>query len=69
MPGPPSPLRQLAYREESQLIGPQGDPKGWMVLNPINFTGNLFNSRQVEVQCTVRDLSDSFQHLIKLYVP
>lgn len=51
--GPPSPLRQAAYAEGSTLIGPEGDPEGWKVLSPAKVTGTLFDSRQVELQCTV----------------
>ncbi|KAI0950800.1 hypothetical protein AcW1_008009 [Taiwanofungus camphoratus] len=51
--GPPSPLRQAAYAEGSTLIGPEGDPEGWKVLSPAKVTGTLFDSRQVELQCTL----------------
>ncbi|KAL1949605.1 hypothetical protein VTO73DRAFT_8486 [Trametes versicolor] len=50
---PPSPLRQLAYREGSALIGPEGDPDGWKVLPSVTIAGTIFGARQVELQCTV----------------
>ena len=52
--GPPSPLRELSYREESPLIGPQGDPGGWKVFSSVTVAGVLFDTRQVNLQCTVR---------------
>ncbi|KAI0359735.1 hypothetical protein OH77DRAFT_1471440 [Trametes cingulata] len=50
---PPSPLRQLAYREGSPLIGPEGDPDGWKVLPSVTVAGTIFGARQVELQCTI----------------
>ncbi|OBZ62661.1 hypothetical protein A0H81_15025 [Grifola frondosa] len=50
---PPSRLRQVSYREGSMIIGPSGDPDGWKVLSPIRIVGTLFNTRPVELQCTV----------------
>ncbi|KAH9847696.1 hypothetical protein C2E23DRAFT_847726 [Lenzites betulinus] len=50
---PPSPLRQLAYREGSALVGPEGDPEGWKVLPSVTVAGTIFGARPVELQCTV----------------
>ena len=50
----PSPLRQLAYAESTPVIGPDGDPYGWKVLPSVKITGTVFDTRQVEVECTVR---------------
>jgi hypothetical protein len=50
--GPPSPLRQIAYREGSALIGPDGDPEGWHITGPVKIKGTLFDSREVEVECS-----------------
>ncbi|KAI0671856.1 hypothetical protein C8Q78DRAFT_972602 [Trametes maxima] len=50
---PPSPLRQLSYREGSALVGPDGDPEGWKVLPSVTIAGSVFGARQVELQCTV----------------
>ncbi|KAI0833624.1 hypothetical protein BC628DRAFT_1308762 [Trametes gibbosa] len=50
---PPSPLRQLAYREGSALVGPEGDPDGWKVLPSVTVAGTIFGARPVELQCTV----------------
>ncbi|KAL7279290.1 hypothetical protein ACG7TL_007131 [Trametes sanguinea] len=47
---PPSALRQLAYREGSALIGPEGDPDGWKVLSPVSVAGAIFGARQVELR-------------------
>ncbi|KAK7016285.1 hypothetical protein R3P38DRAFT_2993497 [Favolaschia claudopus] len=52
-PGPPSPLRQLAYKEGGSLIGPEGDPTGWKVLPPVKFKGKLFDAKEVELECTL----------------
>ncbi len=51
---PPSALRQLAYREGSSLVGPQGDPQGWKVLPAVKVVGTVFDARKVEFECTVR---------------
>ncbi|KAJ7126829.1 hypothetical protein C8R44DRAFT_105996 [Mycena epipterygia] len=50
-PEPPSSLRQLAYKEGSELMGPDGDPAGWKVLQPVNIKGKLFEAKEVEVEC------------------
>ncbi|KAJ7104002.1 hypothetical protein B0H15DRAFT_942036 [Mycena belliarum] len=52
-PAPPSALRQLAYQEGSELIGPDGDPGGWKVLQPLKIRGKLFDAKEVEVECTL----------------
>ncbi|KAJ7158555.1 hypothetical protein C8R46DRAFT_394456 [Mycena filopes] len=52
-PDPPSALRQLAYKEGTDLIGPEGDPAGWKVLPPVKFKGKLFDAVEVEVECTL----------------
>ncbi|KAJ7094274.1 hypothetical protein C8R44DRAFT_645459, partial [Mycena epipterygia] len=52
-PEPPSPLRQLAYTEGSELIGPEGDPAGWKVLQPFKFKGKLFDAKEIDVECTL----------------
>ncbi|KAI0696320.1 hypothetical protein C8T65DRAFT_664032 [Cerioporus squamosus] len=48
---PPSVLRQLAYREGTPLVGPQGDPDGWKVLPPVKVAGTVFDAREVELKC------------------
>ncbi|KAE9405196.1 hypothetical protein BT96DRAFT_812587 [Gymnopus androsaceus JB14] len=50
-PDPPSPLRLLAYQENSPLLGPRADPKGWYSLPSAKVYGKLFNNRIVEVTC------------------
>ncbi|KDR85823.1 hypothetical protein GALMADRAFT_234914 [Galerina marginata CBS 339.88] len=53
LPDLPSPLRQMAYAERSPLVGPAGDPAGWKILPMIKIKGILFNTKQVEVDCTL----------------
>jgi len=50
---PPSPLRQLAYSEGTDIVGPDGDPEGWKTLPPVKITGTLFDTRQVDVDCAL----------------
>ncbi|KAJ7051374.1 hypothetical protein C8F01DRAFT_1175192 [Mycena amicta] len=45
----PSPLRTLAYQENSPLLGPDADPEGWHTKTFI-ITGKLFSSRKVVIQ-------------------
>ncbi|KAJ7094264.1 hypothetical protein C8R44DRAFT_814125 [Mycena epipterygia] len=52
-PEPPSLMRQLAYKEGSELIGPEGDPTGWKILQPLKFKGKLFDAKEVDVECTL----------------
>jgi hypothetical protein len=51
----PSPLRALAYADGGAILGPDADPEGWKVYDPIKVTGTLFDTREVSVQCTVSD--------------
>jgi hypothetical protein len=46
-------MRALVYVEGGDLLGPDADPQGWKVFDPVNVTGTLFNVRDVTVQCTV----------------
>ena len=59
---PPSPLRALVYAEGGAILGPDADPYGWKVFDPVKFTGMLFNARDVSVQCTVSGLSVGHRH-------
>lgn len=52
-PQPPSPLRQLAFREGSPLPGPNVDPEGWQTSKPIKLSGVLFNTKRIEAECTL----------------
>lgn len=54
-PGPSSPLRRIADAEEQPLVGPEGDPDGWALMECLETTGTLFDNRGVEVTCFVRD--------------
>jgi hypothetical protein len=48
----PSPLRQLAYQEDSPLLGPSADPEGWKFLSNFTVDGVLFG-RPIKVECTL----------------
>ncbi|KAJ7158556.1 hypothetical protein C8R46DRAFT_394511 [Mycena filopes] len=50
-PDPPSLLRQLAYRENSLLPGPEVDPAGWKTSSPAVIRGSIFKTRQATVHC------------------
>ncbi|KAJ7476128.1 hypothetical protein FB451DRAFT_1245886 [Mycena latifolia] len=52
-PSAPSPLRQLAYRENSPLLGPDADPAGWEQLPPFTVRGTVFSARPTEVTCNL----------------
>lgn len=54
-PDPPSLLRQLAYQENTPLLGPEVDPEGWKSV-PFHIRGTIFNTRRVEADCTVGHL-------------
>ncbi|KAF7338991.1 hypothetical protein MVEN_01975300 [Mycena venus] len=51
-PGPPSALRQLAYQENSPLLGPTADHEGW-TSQSASVKGDLFSSRQIELKFTL----------------
>lgn len=57
VPPPPSLLRQIAYQEHSPLCGPEIDPEGWEVLDPVTFEGTLFNVQPFKMSCRVSILS------------
>ncbi|TFY77721.1 hypothetical protein EWM64_g6292 [Hericium alpestre] len=50
---PPSMLRLYAYQEGSPLLGPDVDLEGWNIYPAVNIQGTLFNTRSVDVQCTL----------------
>jgi hypothetical protein len=52
---PPSALRAQAYAEGGVILGPDVDPEGWKVYDPVKITGTLFGTREVSVQYTVSD--------------
>lgn len=52
---PPSTLRLQAYVEGGMILGPDADPEGWKVYDPVKMTGTLFGTREVSVECTVSD--------------
>src|SRR5882757_4516383 len=53
IPGPPSPLRQLAYEQGSPLWGPGADPAGWHECGIIKLKGSVDRFRDTGVYCTV----------------
>ncbi|KAF8150706.1 hypothetical protein B0H34DRAFT_149359 [Crassisporium funariophilum] len=52
-PSPFSPMRQLAYRNGSHIIGPKMDLVGWQTLERIQIQGKIFNDRPVHIWCTL----------------
>ncbi|KAJ7745724.1 hypothetical protein B0H16DRAFT_971533 [Mycena metata] len=50
-PPPPSPLRQLAYQENTPLLGPDADPAGWEQFPSFVVRGTVFSTRRVEATC------------------
>jgi hypothetical protein len=52
---PPSALHARVYAEGGVILGPDVDPEGWKVYDPIKITGTLFGTREVSVQYTVSD--------------
>jgi hypothetical protein len=50
---PPSLLRALVYAGGGAILGPDADPEGWKVYEPVKIAGTLFTARDVSVQCTV----------------
>ncbi|KAJ6562579.1 hypothetical protein B0H19DRAFT_1375620 [Mycena capillaripes] len=45
------PFCQLAYQENSPLLGPDADPEGW-TSQQLSVKGKIFASRSVDVKCT-----------------
>ena len=56
MAEPPSALCARGYAEGGVILGPDADPEGWKVYDPVKITETLFGTREVSVQCTVSDL-------------
>ncbi|KAJ7455216.1 hypothetical protein B0H11DRAFT_2161031 [Mycena galericulata] len=46
-PDPASRLRQLAYRQNGPIPGPDADPEGWHTLPAVQTKGTVFNTRRV----------------------
>jgi len=69
VPGLPSPLRRLAYSEGNGLLGPDGDPEGWKVLPPVKVKGALFDGKEVDVDCTVRDPPSNHVWVFTIWIP
>lgn len=56
----PSPLRITAYRDGSQLLGPEIDLEGWSILQSIELSGTLFGTKAVKVQAMVRYIPNKY---------
>ena len=52
-PCAPTILRQLAYQQNSPIVGPSNDPDGWKTLETVIVDGMLFRSIRVSARCTV----------------
>ncbi|KAI1797174.1 hypothetical protein LXA43DRAFT_877820 [Ganoderma leucocontextum] len=52
-PSPPTILRQLAYQQDTAIVGPDDDPEGWKTLEPMKLNGRLFKKIPVEALCTL----------------
>ncbi|KAI0366529.1 hypothetical protein BV20DRAFT_951982 [Pilatotrama ljubarskyi] len=52
-PVAPSIARQIAYMENSPLIGPEGDPEGWRCLEALRVHRSVFSTLTVEATCTL----------------
>ncbi|KAJ7779258.1 hypothetical protein B0H16DRAFT_1502076 [Mycena metata] len=52
-PSRPSPLRELAYQDDTHVPGPYSDPDGWHALKPVQIRGTIFEERTVDAKCTV----------------
>ncbi|KAJ7158492.1 hypothetical protein C8R46DRAFT_1002107 [Mycena filopes] len=52
-PTPPSRTRQLAYRQNGPIPGPDADPEGWHTIRTAVVRGNVFNARRVKIQCVL----------------
>ncbi|KAJ7364355.1 hypothetical protein DFH08DRAFT_682183 [Mycena albidolilacea] len=50
-PPPPSALRQLAYQQNTSLLGPEADPQGWEQFPSFTVRGTVFSTRRVETTC------------------
>ncbi|RPD60021.1 hypothetical protein L226DRAFT_486562 [Lentinus tigrinus ALCF2SS1-7] len=50
-PGASTILRQLAYQQNSPVVGPDGDPGGWKTLEPAMVDGILFKTMFVTAKC------------------
>ncbi|KAG1738345.1 uncharacterized protein EDB91DRAFT_1249262 [Suillus paluster] len=46
----PSSMLQKAYRENTPLVGPEGDPEGWHILPSVAVTGTLFGAKRASVE-------------------
>jgi len=40
----------VAYPEGGEMVGPDGDPSGWKILEDAKLTGTLFKNRAIEIR-------------------
>ncbi|KAF7796027.1 hypothetical protein EIP86_007196 [Pleurotus ostreatoroseus] len=52
-PEAPSLSRQIAYSEGIPPLGPTEDPDGWKTSEILRMAGTLFNTRPVEISCSM----------------
>lgn len=52
-PSAPTILRQLAYQQNTPVVGPFGDPAGWKTLEAVTVDGMLFKMVAVTAHCRV----------------
>ncbi|KAF7316705.1 hypothetical protein HMN09_00403600 [Mycena chlorophos] len=52
-PEPPSPLRQMAYRQNGPVPGPDMDPNGWQQLSAVSISGKIFNNRRLTMSAVL----------------
>nr|GAT60473.1 predicted protein [Mycena chlorophos] len=63
----PSPLRALAYQENSPLLGPDADPDGW-ASKVFSIKGRAFASRDVDIQVKI-SLAKPFSYTRATSIP
>ncbi|KAJ7649993.1 hypothetical protein FB45DRAFT_6723 [Roridomyces roridus] len=49
-PEPPSRPRQLAYRQNTPVPGPDMDPEGWHTMRAVEIAGTVFGARHVKIE-------------------
>ncbi|KAF8206140.1 hypothetical protein K438DRAFT_2013934 [Mycena galopus ATCC 62051] len=50
-PDPPTQSRQLAYRQNGPIPGPDLDVEGWFTMRTASVMGTIFNARRVKIDC------------------
>ncbi|KIP05984.1 hypothetical protein PHLGIDRAFT_14153 [Phlebiopsis gigantea 11061_1 CR5-6] len=69
-PPAPSPARQLAYQDNTSLVGPSGDPDGWHTLDSVTVRGTIGNGQPVEAIYTLQlSLAKPLSYTVGSVVP